>query len=292
MAGKLKSGTIIAHLIVNDASKALDFYKNAFGAEILGVHKTPDGKVMHAELSFGGARLMLADEFPGIGSGSAKTLGGSPVVLNLYVPEDVDSLFNQAVGAGATVVMPLADQFWGDRYGQITDPFGHRWALGQHVEDVAPDEMERRAKEAFAAMAALPAVERGRPNGRLTKSRRQGGFFPVRFTGGFMSTSQATHHDAELILKIYELRREQVMRDARNFVFGFTATSVDDLLKVTQAFGSQENAYFRQVYGYWEMVAALVVHGTLNALLVYDTCPEMYFTYAKIQPFVEEFRQK
>jgi PhnB protein len=153
MAGQLKSGTIIAHLIVNDAPKALDFYKNAFGAEILGVHKTPDGKVMHAELSVGGARLMLADEFPGMGAGSAKTLGGSPVVLNLYVPEDVDSLFKQAVGAGATVVMPLADQFWGDRYGQITDPFGHRWALGQHVEDVAPDEMARRAKEAFAAMA-------------------------------------------------------------------------------------------------------------------------------------------
>ena len=151
MAGQLKSGTIVAHLIVNDAPKALDFYKNAFGAEILGVHKTPDGKVMHAELSFGGARLMLADEFPG--ASSPKTLGGSAVVLNLYVPEDVDSLFKQAVTAGATVVMPLADQFWGDRYGQVTDPFGHRWALGQHVEDVAPDEMERRAKEAFAAMA-------------------------------------------------------------------------------------------------------------------------------------------
>jgi len=151
---KLQEGTIIAHLIVNDAPKALDFYKNAFGAEILGVHKTPDGKVMHAELSIGGARLMLADEFPAAGCGSAKTLGGSPVVLNLYVPKDVDTLWNQAVSAGAQVVMPLGDQFWGDRYGQITDPFGHRWALGQHVEDVAPAEMERRAKEAFEKMAA------------------------------------------------------------------------------------------------------------------------------------------
>ncbi len=75
------------------------------------------------------------------------------MVLNLYVEEDVDSLFNQAVAAGATVKMPLANQFWGDRYGQIQDPFGHRWALGQHVEDVAPEEMERRAKEAFAHMA-------------------------------------------------------------------------------------------------------------------------------------------
>ena len=153
MAGQLKGGTIIAHLIVNDAPKALEFYKKAFGAEILGVHKTPDGKVMHAELNVGGARLMLADEFPGRGCGSAKTLGGSPVVLNLYVQEDVDDLFNQAVGAGGTVVMPLANQFWGDRYGQIKDPFGHIWALGQHVEDVAPEEMERRAREAFAQMA-------------------------------------------------------------------------------------------------------------------------------------------
>ena len=147
-----KKATILAHLVMNDASKALEFYKKAFGAEIHGVHKTPDGKVMHAELTIGGARLMLADEFPGFGS--AKTLGGSPVVLNLYVEEDVDGLFKQAEAAGATVTMPLQNQFWGDRYGQITDPFGHRWALGQHVEDVTPEEMERRAKEAFAHMAA------------------------------------------------------------------------------------------------------------------------------------------
>ena len=153
MAGQRKA-TILAHLVENDAAKALDFYKNAFGAEVLGVHKTPDGKVMHAELNIGGARLMLADEFPGApGCASAKSLGGTAVVLNLYVDEDVDGLFNQAVKAGATVVMPLGDQFWGDRYGQVVDPFGHRWALGQHVEDVAPAEMERRAKEAFAQMS-------------------------------------------------------------------------------------------------------------------------------------------
>jgi uncharacterized glyoxalase superfamily protein PhnB len=150
-------GTIIAHLVVNDASKAIEFYKNGFGAEVLGVHKTPDGKVMHAELNIGGARLMLADEFPDFGSVSAKKLGGSPVVLNLYVEEDVDGLFNKAVGAGATVTMPLANQFWGDRYGQVTDPAGHRWALGQHVEDVTPQEMERRAKEAFAQMSKAHA---------------------------------------------------------------------------------------------------------------------------------------
>jgi len=154
MAGQPKGATIIAHLVVNDGVKAVEWYQKAFGGEIGGVHKTPDGKVMHAEVHIGGARLMLADVFPGFGCGSPKELGGSPVVLNLYVEEDVDSLFNNAVAAGATVTMPLSNQFWGDRYGQLTDPFGHRWALGQHVEDVTPQEMERRAKEAFAHMAA------------------------------------------------------------------------------------------------------------------------------------------
>jgi PhnB protein len=153
MASEPKHATIIAHLAVDDGVKACEFYKNAFGADIKGIHKTPDGKVMHAELTVGGARLMLSDMF-GPGCSSPKKLGGSPVVLNLYVEEDVDSLFNQAVSAGAKVEMPLANQFWGDRYGQVTDPFGHRWALGQHVEDVSPAEMERRAKEAFAHMAA------------------------------------------------------------------------------------------------------------------------------------------
>jgi hypothetical protein len=107
-----------------------------------------------------------------------------------------------------------------------------------------------------------------------------------------MSTSQATPQDAELILKLYDLRREPVMRQARAFVVGFAPKSVGEILAHTNAFGSKENAYLRQVFGYWEMVAALVVHGTLNALLVFDTCQEMYFVYGKIQPFLEEFRQK
>ncbi len=107
-----------------------------------------------------------------------------------------------------------------------------------------------------------------------------------------MSTSQATPQDAELILKLYDLRREPVMREARNFVAGFSPKSVDDMLAVANTFGTKENAYVRQVFGYWEMVASLIVHGTLNALLAYDTLSEMYFVYAKIQPFVEEFRQK
>ena len=98
---------------------------------------------------------MLADVFPGFGCGSPKTLGGSPVVLNLYVKEDVDELVQSGGCCGREGHMPLANQFWGDRYGQITDPFGHRWALGQHVEDVTPEEMERRAKEAFSKMPEL-----------------------------------------------------------------------------------------------------------------------------------------
>ncbi len=145
--------TITPHLVVNGAAQAVEFYKNAFDAEVLGVHYTPDGKVMHAEIKIGDSKVMLADEFPGMGSPSPKTLGGSCVVLNLY-SDHVDQLFDQAVKAGATTTMPLSNQFWGDRYGQIKDPFGHVWALGQHVEDVAPEEMERRGRELFAHMAA------------------------------------------------------------------------------------------------------------------------------------------
>jgi hypothetical protein len=105
-----------------------------------------------------------------------------------------------------------------------------------------------------------------------------------------MSSSQPTYHDAELVLKLYELRREPVMREARSFVAGFAPKSVDDVVAVANAYGTKENAYLRQVYGYWEMAAALVTHGTLNPLLAYDTCQEMYFAYAKIQPFIEGFR--
>lgn len=157
MAGKVKAvpeGThsITAHLMVREGPKAVEFYHKAFGAQVLGVHKTPDGKVMHATLKVGDSQFMLADEFPGMSNPAAQTLGGSPVVLNLYV-EDVDTLFNQAVAAGAKVTMPLSNQFWGDRYGQIVDPFGHSWALGSHIEDVAPEEMERRANEIFGQMA-------------------------------------------------------------------------------------------------------------------------------------------
>ena len=113
----------------------------------------PDGKVMHAQLKFGDSTLMLADEMQGMGTcTSPKTLGGTTFSLYL-LSENVDQLFAQAVAAGATVLMPLANQFWGDRYGQVKDPFGHMWALAQHIEDVAPEEMERRGREMFAQMA-------------------------------------------------------------------------------------------------------------------------------------------
>ena len=158
MAGNVKAlregqHTITVHLVIKGAAKAIEFYKNAFGAQSEGVHQTPDGKVMHAELKIGDSTIMLADEFPGMPTcASPQTLGGTTTVLNLY-SENIDQLFDRAVKAGATVTVPLANQFWGDRYGQVKDPFGHLWALGQHVEDVAPAEMERRAKEAFAQMA-------------------------------------------------------------------------------------------------------------------------------------------
>lgn len=160
MAGKVKAvpeglHTITAHISVREAPKAIEFYRKAFGAQVLSVHHTPDGKVMHASLKIGDSHLMLADEFPGM-TPAPQTLGGSPVVLNIYV-ENVDALFNQAVAAGAKVTVPLADQFWGDRYGQIVDPFGHHWALGAHIEDVAPEEMERRGKAIFAEMAKKQA---------------------------------------------------------------------------------------------------------------------------------------
>lgn len=156
MAGKVKAvpegmHTVTPHLVINGAEKAIEFYKKAFGAEQKGgVFKMPDGKVGHAELKIGDSVIMLADEFPGGGRPSSpQTIGNTSVVLNIYV-DDVDKLFNQAVSAGATVTMPLANQFWGDRYGQVKDPFGHAWALGQHVEDLAPAEMEKRATEAMA----------------------------------------------------------------------------------------------------------------------------------------------
>lgn len=147
--------TITPHLVCKNASKAIDFYKSAFGAEPIRTHLTPDGKVMHAELKIGDSIVMLGEEFPDWKVLSPASLGGTGVFIHIYT-DDVDSLFNRAVSAGSTVTMPVMDQFWGDRYGQVVDPFGHKWSIATHVEDVPEEEMEKRGRAAMAQMAKPP----------------------------------------------------------------------------------------------------------------------------------------
>ena len=144
--------SVTAGLVVKGGKKAIEFYKAAFGARELAVMLGPDGRsVMHAELKIGDTKIYLGDEYPDMGAVSPQTLGGSPVSLNIYT-EDCDAMFKSAVAAGATVKMPLADMFWGDRYGKVSDPFGHTWGIMTHKEDMTPEEMEKRGKEAMAAM--------------------------------------------------------------------------------------------------------------------------------------------
>jgi uncharacterized glyoxalase superfamily protein PhnB len=132
--------TVTPHLVCAGAADAIEFYKKAFGAVETGRIPGPNGKLMHAAIRIGDSVVMLNDEFPDFGSVGPKTLKGTPVVIHLYV-EDADAFAARAAAAGATITMPIADMFWGDRYGQIEDPFGHRWSIGTHVRDVAPDEM-------------------------------------------------------------------------------------------------------------------------------------------------------
>ena len=139
--------TATPYLIVRDAARAIEFYKKAFGAQELMRMANPSGKIGHAEIKIGDSPIMLADEVPGMGYRSPESLGGSPVSLLLYV-EDVDAVFNQAVAAGAKVQRPVADQFYGDRTGGVTDPFGHVWYVATHMEDVSPEEMRKRAAAA------------------------------------------------------------------------------------------------------------------------------------------------
>lgn len=144
--------SVTPYLTVRDAARALEFYKQAFGAKEKGAMKGPDGKIMHAEIVIGDSIIMLADEFPEFGSLSPQSIGGSPMGLHVYV-EDVDSAFDRAVKAGANVEMPVADMFWGDRYGKLRDPFGHKWSIGTHKADLSMEEIEK-AQEEF--MAKLP----------------------------------------------------------------------------------------------------------------------------------------
>ena len=138
--------TVTPHLVINGAAKALDWYKKAFGAEEIMRKPMPDGRLMHAEMKIGNSMLMMADCFPEHGQKSPKEPDATTVIISLYVT-DCDKLWNQALAAGAKERFPLMDQFWGDRYGQLTDPFGHVWGICTHKEDLSPEEMDRRANE-------------------------------------------------------------------------------------------------------------------------------------------------
>jgi len=136
------------YLAVRNAADAIDFYKRAFGATELYRLDDPSGRIGHAEIMIGEAAIMLSDEYPEMDVLSPETLGGSPVVIHIYV-EDVDAVVASAVAHGAKVLRPVADQFYGDRGGKIADPFGHLWWIATHKEDVSPEEMKRRADELF-----------------------------------------------------------------------------------------------------------------------------------------------
>ena len=143
--------TITPHITVRDAKGAIDFYKKALGAQVLNVMDGPGGKVMHAALKIGDSVIMLNDEFPEM-SGSAAPRGeASGITLHLYV-DNVDNLFKQATAAGASVKMPLMDQFWGDRYGIVQDPYGFKWSLATHVKDMSPEEMKKAQNEMMKQM--------------------------------------------------------------------------------------------------------------------------------------------
>lgn len=144
--------TLTPYLVVRDAARAIEFYKRAFGAKEKGRMASPDGKIMHAELRIGDSIVMLSDEFPGTKCQSPQALGGASGGLFIYV-EDVDAAFRRAVDAGATVDMPVADMFWGDRYGKLIDPFGHQWSLATHKQDLTAEEVRKAGEAAMAEMA-------------------------------------------------------------------------------------------------------------------------------------------
>lgn len=129
------------HLVCEGAAKAIDFYRQAFGAVEIDRMPGPGGKIMHATVRIGDSLVMLCDDFPEYGSRGPLALQGSPVVIHLYVP-DADAVWERALAAGAKPIMPLGDAFWGDRYGQLVDPFGHRWAIATHLRDMTPQEIQ------------------------------------------------------------------------------------------------------------------------------------------------------
>lgn len=164
--------TVTPHLIVDDASRAIEFYTNALGAKELFRMPGPDGRLLHAEIQISGSIIMIADDFPEYKGGMKRTptaLHGSPVQLHLYV-SDADEVFQRAVKAGCEITMPISDMFWGDRYGCVRDPFGHEWSIATNVKQLTPAEMMTAMQEAFASMPecsgdmktdAPPAAENG-----------------------------------------------------------------------------------------------------------------------------------
>ena len=144
--------TVTPHLVIRGAADAIEFYKKALGAQELSRMTGPGGVIGHAELKIGDSVIFLADEFPGPGCAkSPQTVGACTSTLNLYVP-DVDATFKQAISAGAKETMPVTDMFWGDRYGTLTDPFGHTWGVATHKEDLSKEELEQRAEAFWASM--------------------------------------------------------------------------------------------------------------------------------------------
>ncbi len=144
--------TVTPYLAVEDAAQAIEYYKNVFGAKELVRMDAPGGAIGHAELEVGDSRVMLSDPFPQSSTKPPKELGGTSVSVFMYV-EDVDAVVKQAVDAGAKVLMDVADQFWGDRFGTIQDPFGHSWSIATHVEDLTPEEIAERGRAAMAEMS-------------------------------------------------------------------------------------------------------------------------------------------
>ena len=141
--------TITPHLVVSNGNEAIEFYKKAFGATELARSPGPDGKsLMHASLKIGDSIIMLNDEFPDWGMKGPESIGGTPVTIHLYV-DDVDAWFERASRAGATETMPVMDAFWGDRYGKLTDPYGHHWSIATHKEDLTPEQIQKRSEAAF-----------------------------------------------------------------------------------------------------------------------------------------------
>ena len=144
--------SVVPYLAVDDATKAIEFYKRAFGATERGMMKGPDGKIAHCELQIGDSVVMLSDPYPQFATKPPKEIGATTCGLFMYV-EDVDEAIQTAADAGATITMPAEDQFWGDRFGQVQDPFGHQWQIATRIEELTPEEVERRGQEFMAGIS-------------------------------------------------------------------------------------------------------------------------------------------